>query len=103
MSFDQSFESLNLPELVAFNIAGGTLTKVPKMFNAPKLRNVRFAYHPLEYITPFAFDSLPSLESLDLSGNAANPSLSILKANSLAFTSSNFTKLGKMPFSYTSQ
>ena len=95
-SFDQSFENLSLPELVEFHIIGGKLTKVPKMFKAPKLRFLSFSNHNLENIPPFAFDLLPNLESLDLSGN--NTSVSILKENSLAFTSSNFTKLGTIYF-----
>ena len=94
-SFDESFQELSLPELEAFHVIGGNLTRVPKMFTAPKLREVRFAYNPLDYITPFAFANLPSLENLDLSGNAANPTMQILKENTLSINSSNFSKLGK--------
>lgn len=93
-SFDANFSEMSLPELKSFAIAGGKLTRVPKMFTAPKLTNIRFAYHPLDFITPFAFANLPSLEQLDLSGNAANPTLDVLKPNTLTFSSQNFTRLG---------
>ena len=95
-SFDDTFTNLDLPELVSFAIAGGNLTRVPKMFTAPKLKNIRFAYHPLDFITPFAFTDLPNLESLDLSGNGANPTLDVLRKDTLLFEANNFTSLGSI-------
>ena len=93
-SFDGTFTDLVLPEILSFAIAGGNLTRVPQMFTAPKLKNIRFAYHPLHYITPFAFANLPNLESLDLAGNSANPTLDVLKTDALIFEANNFTNLG---------
>ena len=94
-SFEDNFSSMNLPELVSFAIAGGKLTRVPKMFTAPKLIFVRFAYHPLEYITPFAFFHLQSLEILDLAANGENPTLDVLQSNTLAFSAEHFSELGR--------
>ena len=93
-SFDGTFTDLVLPEILSFAIAGGNLTRVPIMFTAPKLKNIRFAYHPLQYITPYAFTNLPNLESLDLAGNSANPTLDVLKTDALIFEANNFTNLG---------
>ena len=45
------------------------LTNIPKLCMALKLREVRFAYHPLATIESKAFDHLPSLEDLDMAGN----------------------------------
>ena len=59
---DSNFSELVLPELEYLHFTGGSLTKVPIFPEAPKLRNVRFAYHPLDFITPFAFDHLISLD-----------------------------------------
>ena len=98
-SFDDTFTNLDLPELLSFAIAGGNLTRVPMMFTAPKLKDIRFAYHPLEYITPFAFAKLPNLESLDLAGNGANPTLDVLKRDTLIFQSKFFTNLSIFIFS----
>ena len=92
--FDDAFTNLVHPELMSFAIAGGNLTRVPKMFTAPNLKNIRFAYHPLDYITPFAFSDLPNLESLDIAGNGANPTLDVLKKDTLIFEANNFTSLG---------
>ena len=97
-SFDDTFTDLVLPELLSFAVAGGNLTRVPKMFTAPKLRDVRFAYHPLDYITPAAFANLPNLESLDLAGNGAKPTLDVLKTDSLVIEANNFTRLGLSVF-----
>ena len=97
---DSNFSELVLPELESLHFAGGSLTKVPILPEAPKLREVRFAYHPLEFITPFAFDHLPSLESLDLAGNGVDDTLNILKSNTLSFKAKNFTKLGRRYFQY---
>ena len=97
-SFDDTFTDLVLPELLSFAVAGGNLTRVPKMFTAPKLRDVRFAYHPLDYITPAAFANLPNLESLDLAGNGAKPTLDVLKTDSLVIEANNFTRLGRSVF-----
>ena len=94
-SFEDTFTNLDLPELVSFAIAGGNLTRVPKMFTAPKLKNIRFAYHPLDFITPFAFADLPNLESLDIAGNGAKPTLDVLKKDTLIFEANNFTYLGR--------
>ena len=93
-SFEDTFTNLDLPELVSFAIAGGNLTRVPKMFTAPKLKNIRFAYHPLDFITPFAFADLPNLESLDIAGNGAKPTLDVLKKDTLIFEANNFPYLG---------
>ena len=95
-SFDDAFTNLDMPELLSFAIAGGNLTRVPKMFTAPKLENIRFAYLPLDFITPFAFADLPNLESLDLSGNGANPTLDVLRKDTLIFEANNFTSLGSI-------
>ena len=65
------------------------------MFTAPKLKNIRFAYHPLDFITPFAFADLPNLESLDIAGNGAKPTLDVLKKDTLIFEANNFTYLGR--------
>ena len=92
---DSNFSELVLPELESLQFTGGLLTKVPLFPEAPKLRNVRFAYQPLEFITPFAFDHLISLETLDLAGNGVNATLNILKSNTLSFKAKNFTKLGR--------
>ena len=93
-SFDDTFTTLDLPELLSFAIAGGNLTRVPMMFTAPNLKDIRFAYHPLDYITPLAFAELPNLESLDLAGNGVNPTLDVLKKDTLIFEAKNFTNLG---------
>ena len=93
-SFDDTFTDLVVPELLIFSVSGGNLTRVPKMFTAPKLRDVRFAYHPLNFITPAAFANLPNLESLDLAGNGANPTLDVIKTDSLVIEANNFTRLG---------
>ena len=98
-SFDDTFTDLVLPELLIFSVSGGNLTRVPKMFTAPKLRDVRFAYHPLNFITPAAFANLPNLESLDLAGNGANPTLDVIKTDSLVIEANNFTRLGLYFFS----
>ena len=92
---DSNFSKLVLPELEYLRFTGGLLTQIPKFPEAPKLHDVRFAYHPLEFITPFAFDHLPSLESLDLAGNGINDTLNILRSDALSFKAKNFTKLGE--------
>ena len=65
----------------------GHLTRLPKMPIAPKLKSLRFCYHPLAEIEPYAFKYLPNLESLELSGTGANQTMTSLEPNSLAFES----------------
>ena len=57
------------------------------------LKEIRFSYQPLKEIAPFAFTSLPNLESLDLAGNFVDQPLTSLDSDALAFVSSNFQKL----------
>ena len=73
--------------------SNGQLTRLPKMPYAPKLKSLRFCYHPLAEIIPYSFKHLPKLESLDLSGNGATQTMTSLEPNSLAFESSNFQTL----------
>ena len=68
---------------------------------APKLKRIRFSYHPLAEIAPYAFQHLPNLESLDLSaisGHGVNPTMTTLEPNSLAFESSSFQSLKMIYF-----
>ena len=60
---------------------------------APKLKSLRFCHHPLAEIVPYAFKHLSNLESLDLSGNGINQTMTTLEPNSLAFESNNFQSL----------
>ena len=75
------------------------LTNVPKLCMAPKLREIRFAYHPFATIESKAFDHLPSLEDLDLAGNgpstpAYEQTMKVLETNALAMTAAaNFSFL----------
>ena len=69
------------------------LTHVPKLCIAPKLREVRFAYHPLATIEPYAFQHLPNLESLDLAGNGVESTLKVLETDVLAMKAANFSIL----------
>ena len=79
--------------LESLQFTAGSLTKLPKFPIAPMLKEIRFSYQPLKEIAPFAFTSLPNLESLDLAGNFVDQPLTLLDPDALAFVSSNFQKL----------
>ena len=74
------------------------LTNVPKLCIAPKLKHIRFAYHPLSTIETNAFNHLPSLETLDMAGNGVEPTLNMLSTDALALTATNFSKLSMEDF-----
>ena len=75
------------------SIIGGMLTHIPKLCVAPKLKDIRFAYQPLASIEPNAFKHLPSLESLDLAGNGAEPTMRVLQTDALSMSAVNFSSL----------
>ena len=64
------------------------------MCQAPNLETLRLAYHPIASIEPKAFDHLPNLHELDLSGNVVIQPMKLLLEDTLAMTSAvNFSKL----------
>ena len=70
------------------------MTHIPKMCQAPNLKSIRFAYHPLASIELKAFDHLPNLQSLDLAGNAVIVPMTTILADTLSMSASfNFSNL----------
>ena len=82
------------------------LTNIPKLCMAPKLREVRFAYHHLATIESKAFDHLPSLEDLDMAGNGPSTpgfeqTMKVLETKTLAMTAAaNFSFLSMGEWEY---
>ena len=87
------FDQLHLPNLEYMAINGGELTHVPKFPRLPKLKELRFCYHPIASIAKEAFSDLESLEWLDLSGNGKNQTLTHLDTDALKLGANNLTKL----------
>ena len=74
-----------------FYICWGCIAFLPLFYTSHSLY---LAYHPIASIEPKAFDHLPNLHELDLSGNAVVQPMKLLLEDTLSMSSAvNFSKL----------
>ena len=71
---DLSYDSLS--DRFSINTASAQLTRIPKMFKAPKLTYIGFAFLSISSIESYAISHLPLLEYLKIIYNMGNLTLS---------------------------